>query len=112
MFSSNVHRRLCIHEGKGFSQRIILNKENDSVQQTKPNIKTNEKEDPRTSKPCGTPFLWEAFLVNGTSFPCDTQLPFGMLFITMFYTCLVVYHTGGGGRQRRIRKIKKKKKSI
>ena len=29
--------------------------------------------------------------------PCDTQLPFCMLFITMFYTCLVteaVYHGG------------------
>ena len=32
--------------------------------------------------------------------PCDTQLPSGMLFITMFYTCReteVVYHGGGGG---------------
>ena len=36
--------------------------------------------------------------------PCDTQLPFDMLFITMFYTCLVtevVYHRG---EQHRIRK--------
>ena len=32
--------------------------------------------------------------------PRDTQIPFDMLFITMFYTCLVtgvVYHRGGGG---------------
>ena len=40
-------------------------------------------------------------LVNGTSPPPrDTQLPFDMLFITMFYTCHVtevVYHRGGGG---------------
>ena len=34
-------------------------------------------------------------------FPRDTQLPSGMLFITMFYTPLVkevVYQVGGGGR--------------
>ena len=32
--------------------------------------------------------------------PRDTQLPFDMVFITMFYTRLVmevVYHGGGGG---------------
>ena len=32
-------------------------------------------------------------------FPRDTQLPFDMLFITIFYTCYVtevVYHRGGG----------------
>ena len=39
------------------------------------------------------------FLVNGVSFPRDTcaQRPSGMLFMTMFYTCLVtevVYHGG------------------
>ena len=36
--------------------------------------------------------------------PCDTQLPFDMVFIIMFYTCLVtevVYHRG---EQHRIRK--------
>ena len=48
MFSSNVYRRLCIYEGKDFTQRII---ENESVQQTKPNDKTNEKEDSR-------PLVW------------------------------------------------------
>ena len=47
------------------------------------------------------------FLVNGTSFPPpprDTQLPFDILFITMFYTCHVkevAYHRG---EQLRIRK--------
>ena len=49
-------------------------------------------------------FYERRFLVNGTSFPPpppphrDTQLPFDMLFITMFYTCHVteaVYHRGG-----------------
>ena len=47
MFSRNVHRRLRIYEGKGFSQRIIQYKEKGSVQQPKQNNKTNGKEDPR-----------------------------------------------------------------
>ena len=37
------------------------------------------------------------FLYDAVS-PCVTQLPFYMVFITMFYTCLVteaVYHRGG-----------------
>ena len=50
-------------------------------------------------------FYERRFLVNGTSVPPrDTQLPFDMLFITMFYTCHakeVVYHRG---EQLRIRK--------
>ena len=40
--------------------------------------------------------------------PGDTQLAFDMVFITMFYTCLVtevVFHEGGrGGGKHRIRK--------
>ena len=47
-------------------------------------------------------FYERRFLVNGTSFPPppprDTQLPFDMLYITMFYTyhvTEVVYHRGG-----------------
>ena len=51
-------------------------------------------------------FYERRFLVNGTPFPSprDTQLPFDMLFSTMFYTCHVkevVYHRG---EQLRIRK--------
>ena len=51
-------------------------------------------------------FYERRFLANGTSFPPprDTQLPFDMLFITIFYTCHVtevVYHRG---EQLRIRK--------
>ena len=46
-------------------------------------------------------FLWEVVFGQWEHrSPCDTQLPFGMLFITMFYTCLVtevVYNGGGGG---------------
>ena len=49
-------------------------------------------------------FYERRYLVNGTSSPRDTHLPFDMLFITMFYTCHVtevVYHSG---EQLRIRK--------
>ena len=51
-------------------------------------------------------FMRGGFLVNGTSSPPprDTQLPFDILFTTMFYTCHVtevVYHRG---EQLRIRK--------
>ena len=45
------------------------------------------------------------FLYDAVPPPRDTQLPFDMVFITMFYTCLVtevVYRGGGGGH--RIRK--------
>ena len=55
-------------------------------------------------------FYERRFLVNGTSSPRDTQLPFDMLFITMFYTCHaikeVVYHRGEKSLLR-IRKILK-----
>ena len=41
--------------------------------------------------------------------PLDTQLPFDILFITMFYTCLVtevMYHRGGGGAASYKKKLK------
>ena len=37
MCISNVHRRICIDQGKGFSQRMTSNKTHESVQITKPN---------------------------------------------------------------------------
>ena len=37
MCSSNVHRRICVDQGKGFSQRMTSNKTHESVQTTKPN---------------------------------------------------------------------------
>ena len=37
MCSSNVHMRMCIDQGKGFSQRMTSNKTHEFVQITKPN---------------------------------------------------------------------------
>ena len=37
MCSSNVHKRICIDQEKGFSQRMASNKTRESVQITKPN---------------------------------------------------------------------------
>ena len=131
MCSSNVHRRICIDQGKGFSQRMSLNKTHESAQITKPN---HNNQQARGSSSRGLALnlvrycrwvnlsyfkysnrylltLWYTFFMRGGFWsmkhrppPRDTQLPFDMLFITMFYTCHVkgvVYHRG---EQLRIRK--------
>ena len=36
MCSSHVYRRICINQGKGFSQQMTSNKTHESVQITKP----------------------------------------------------------------------------
>ena len=123
MCSSNVHGRICIDQGKGFSQRMTSNKTHESVQ-IKPNHNNQQARGsssrglvPNLVRYCKSLlfqivkqilvnlvvhlFYERRFLVNGTSSPPrDTQLPFDMLFMTMFYTCHVtevVYHRGGGG---------------
>ena len=133
MCSSNVHTHICIDQGKDFSQRMTSNKTHESVQITKPNHNDQQARGSssrglvlnlvRKCRWVNLSYfkywyrylltLWYTFFMRGGFWSMehrpppplrDTQLPFDMLFITMFYTYHVkevVYHRG---EQLRIRK--------